>query len=256
MPWKDRMRWKWIGLLAACLSLAAAPAARAARILAEPLFCQFEDGYGVVAGEVAAASSVSKSGDHPQYIDVTSKVRSIVAQPTEGAPLVLRAGDPIKIRVSAGYACQVEDDPSDDFAAGRRYYLIVKHLHDNAYEHCDGASAMWRVERFTNSDRQFIDSVRQMAAVPGPRRLQRLIEVLGDPNASDRLRGQADAGLWPRLWLNRLSTVDREKTVKSLREIWKVPHSNLRFSLMYGFDRLLLVSDPSFGKSVDRADVW
>jgi hypothetical protein len=123
--------------LVAVLSISARVVS-AARGLPAPLLSQFEDGYGIVAAEVADAKPVPAEGQYYVMYDCTFKIHSVAAQPVKGDAFTLHSGDSVKIPLSAGYACQIEEDVKSALAKGNRYYLIIRKRSDGTFEHADG----------------------------------------------------------------------------------------------------------------------
>ena len=106
-----------------------APVAWAGRRLPDPVLSLFEQGYGIVVAEVADAKLVAADGDAPpayDCYDCTFKVHEIVAQPIKVEAFSFHRGDSIKIRIYAGYGCQIEGDPKTALDKGKLFYLTVR----------------------------------------------------------------------------------------------------------------------------------
>ncbi len=229
--------------------------ANAGRKLSGPLLSQFEEGYGIVAAEVADAKLVNAESEDPATYRCTFKVHEVVAQPLDGKVFTLHSGDSIELRLSAGYACQIEDDPKSALAKGRRYYLVIRKNGDGQFEHADGASALRGVEKFDDFDTRYYARIRGLAAKPNESKLMAWVEVVKDPTESDRLRSDALAGVFTWLW-PAVDAADSAQARVSLRKVWNDPQSRLSITLLEQLDYVLRVTDRAFEGSTDRRDVW
>jgi len=129
--------------------------AHAARIGPAPLLSQFEEGYGIVAAGVVDSKRVTPPDKYPALYDVVFKIHEVAAQPLQGEVFAFKPGDSITIRLSAGYACQIEWDVGSALTKGKCYYLILRQKKDGTFEHSNGASALRGVSKFEASETQY-----------------------------------------------------------------------------------------------------
>ncbi len=249
-----RVRTITLVLLVAILGVSAHPA-NAGRVGAAPLLSQFEMGYGVVAAQVVDAKRVTAEDEYPAIYDCSFKVYDVAAQPLTGEVFPLHSGDPLKIQLSAGYACQIEYDVESALAKGKRYYLIIRKGDDGKFEHAEGASALRAVEEFQDAENQYYVRVRGLAAEPEKARLMAWVKVVKNPTESERLRSDALSGIFMRLWPGTHAAGGMDAR-SSLRKVWSDPQSNLSFALTVQLDYVLRVTDRGFEDSADRRDVW
>ncbi len=230
--------------------------AEAGRMLPAPLLLQFEQGYGVVAAEVGDAKLATPAGKYPALYDVVFKVHEVAAQPLQGEDFALKPGDSITIRLSAGYACQIESNVASPLTKGKCYYLILHQNKNGKFEHTCGASALRAVSKFEASESRYYARVRALAAEPKDHRLTACLNVVKNPAESQRLRSDALVGVFPKLWLGAKASDNDGAARTSLRKIWNDPQANLSLTLLQHLDYVLQATTPGFDDSSDRRDVW
>ena len=229
----------------------------AGRFVPEPLLIQFESGYGIVAAQVVRTSKVSEGDKYPAFYDTTFKVVAVPAQPVEGDPFPLRAGDQITVRLSLGYACQIEEDADYSLAPGLKYFLALKHETAGTYKQVDGASSPRRVREFSKDELLSYAQARKLVAVPKPQRPGKWLDCIKDPTAPDMLRRQAVWGLKKYLWpVSKLDPAQAHRTFTVLNQTWNDPASNLSIDLLESLDYLLSSINRDFDKSPERASGW
>jgi hypothetical protein len=228
----------------------------AGRIGPAPLLSQFEEGYGSAAAEVVDAKLVTAPDKYPALYDVVFKIHEVAAQPLQGEVFALNQGDSITIRLSAGYACQVEWNVESALAKGKCYYLILRRKKDGTFEHADGASAVRTVARFEASETQYYARVRALAGEPKDRRLLAWVNVVTKPTESDRLRSDALAGVFRKLWTDAKAADGDGAARTLLRQFWNDPQANLSLALLEHLDYVLRGTTLGFEDSSDRRDVW
>ena len=229
--------------------------ADAGRMGPEPLLLQFEQGYGVVAAEVVDANRVTAAEKYPTLYDVAFRVHEVAAQPIQGKAFALKPGDSITIRLTAGYACQIEWDVASALTKGKCYYLILHQNKNRTFEHARGASALRAVSKFEASETQYYARVRALAAEPKDRRLMAWINVVKNPTESERLRSDALAGVFEKLWGHDAGDDDGAARTL-LRKIWNDDQANLSIALLGHLDYVLRGTTRGFEDSTDRRDVW
>src|SRR6202012_5426650 len=119
-----------------------------------------------VAAEVVDAKRVTPQGAYPAFHDVVFKVHDVAAQPLQREAFALKPGDSITIRLSAGYACQIEWDVGSELFKGKCFYLVLRQKKDGSFEHSEGASALKRVAKIEASETQHYARLRALAAEP------------------------------------------------------------------------------------------
>lgn len=226
----------------------------AARIEPPSLLFLFQNGYGVVAGEVAESRCVTAARAYPAIYQSTFQVREVVAQPATGGPFALRTGDRIALRLTSGYACQIEDGASLP-SKGKLYYLIIRPAADGGFEHVDGASAVRSVEKFDTGEDEYYRRVRSLAAEPEAKQLDAWLDVLQRRSEPDRIRAQALGGISSKLWPVATDPT-AAKARDSLLRIWQDPGCGLSLALRQQLDSVLQQTDRQFAGSAVRRDVW
>lgn len=228
--------------------------ARAARFAPRPLLAQLEAGYGVVAAVVVKTSRVSAEGKYPGFDDVVFKIHAVPAQPVDAPPFPLRPGDEFTVRLSVGYACQIEQQSLEP---GQKYFLILRHEKDGAYAHADGASAPRNVAAFTTADLELYAQARELVAIPKTQRSGKWLDCIKDAKAPEKLREEAIWGLQTYVWPgSKLDPAETQRTIAALRATWSDPSSHLSIDLLDALDYLLRSTGRDFDKSIDRANGW
>lgn len=225
----------------------------AGRFTPEPLIVQFQAGYGIIAADLDKAELLPSKDEYPREYACTFTVHRVVAQPIGNSkPFPVRVGDSVSLELDEGYACRVEEDPAVAFAHGAKYYLIVRHLKGNSYEHVDGASAVDRINDFTDKDEKFFATMRDLASLPPGKRVKGWLAVLKDPKADEKLRISVLMGLNSPIWRADAEAADAGT---ALRAIWNDPGSKLSIPLVERLDWVLQgVGD--FRSSDDRYKGW
>jgi hypothetical protein len=252
------------------IALLAAPKfAHAARIGAEPLLIQMDQGYGVIAAVITKTTAVPfKDGaKYPTYYDVQFKVHEIYAQPITGDRFAVKKDNVFDLRIPVGYACLVEDrwlGPSNDadredgpLAVGKKYILTLQYdPKEEVYQHAHGAGAARMVKEFTREEKTLIQSARELAATPLPDRLKKSRALVADSAADTNLRLEALAVLRWRIWHDRADVDERKDTARVLLSIWNDKNNEESDYFIDCLDFALRITEPSFEKSTEREDVW
>lgn len=238
--------------------LAALPSsvAYAARMGPAPLLSQFEEGYGIVAAAVVDAKRVTPPDKYPALYDVDLKIHEVAAQPLQGEVFKFNPGESITIRLTAGYACQIEWDVGSALTKGKCYYLVIRRKKDGTFEHAIGASALRGVSKFEASETQYYARVRALAGEPKDRRLTAWIDVVKKPTESERLRSDALAGVFTKLWPDAKAADGDGASRASLLKLWNDPQANLSLALLQQLDYALRATNREFEGSSDRREVW
>ena len=275
------MRLFLSAILPAALVAFSAAAAHAARVGPRPTLVLMDEGYGVLAAEVSRAEpSPEPRNAAEQYAitfrgsvwygdwnlfartfadeyDVTFRVRAVYAQPVAGGPFPVGPGDPIRVRLSAGYAAQVEWNLPHALAPGERFILTVKRVGGDRYKHADGASAAVGVEAFADADRDRYVGLRELAWVPLADRPARWVAVAADDANSDALRSDVLVALDAHEVRRALTPEQNAAATAGLRALWNDPRPAFSPDLLDTLDYVLRGTDhPAFVGSADRARVW
>jgi hypothetical protein len=230
--------------------------ASAGRIVPGPLLSQVEEGYGIAAARVVDAKRATPPDKYPTLYDVVFQIHEIAAQPLKGEAFAFNPGDSITIRLSAGYACQIESDVGLALIKGHCYYLIIRQKKDGTFEHADGASALRGASGFEPSETQYYARLRALAGEPKDRRLMKWIDIVAKPAESERVRSDVLAGVFKKLWPDA-KTADGDGAARTrLRQLWNDPQANLSLALLQQLDHVLRATDREFENSSDRREVW
>jgi hypothetical protein len=230
--------------------------ASAARFMPAPLLSQFEQGYGIVSAEVVDSKLTTPPKRYPALYDVVFKIHEVAAQPLQGEDFAFKSGDSITVRLSAGYACQIEDGVESVLAQGKCYYLILRRKKDGTFEHCDGASALRGVAKLDASETQYYARVRALAGEPKDRQLPAWVNVVTKPTESERLRSDALAGVFEKLWRGAEAADGDGASRALLRKLWNDPQANHSIALLMYLDYVLRATSGGFDDSADRREVW
>ncbi len=241
----------------ACLIFFAAAVhpALAARVGPGPVLAQLAEGFGVIAAEVVRANAATVRGRFVDSYDVTFSVKEVFAQPIAGDAFPLKPGDTIELRLSAGYAAQLEWDVPKMLEARQKFILTVKRGVGGRHEHVNGASAPVAVKDFTDENRARFARLRELALVPADARVAALIKVVAISSENEALRSDALAGLSDRSTLRE--TRGREDALLGMLKIWSDPACRLSPSLLNQLDYAIRATGGSaFEDSDDRARMW
>ena len=248
-------------ILSAC-----GPAARAARMVPDPILVQLEQGYGVVAAEVVKAERIGQEDRLPTRYAVTFAVTEVLADSQAG--LGLKGGDALAVELAVGYAAEVEDwgTPGEGggkdadraggpFATGAKFYLTIRKNETGRFEHARGASAARNVEQFDPNGTRLVGRLRQLADLPKERRAEAALKVVADPREAERLRMEAVAALNYWVGHSQAERVNREEILKRMEAIWNDPKAAMSTDLVMASDYLLRGNTTSWEKSDARRRV-
>ena len=247
-------RFRLMAFTLTAVLLGAAGPALSARFIPGPILLCLTNGYGVVSAEVTTARCTNGADQYPASYDVTFKVHEVLVQPLRSGGSALRSGDKVELQISAGYACQLEDDPKSALATGKAYYLVLKQNGDGSFVAEDGASAVQPVSGFDQATDKVFQRLGALAAVAEGTRMAEWIQVLKDPAESDRLRSEVLYAVREVAWRSHSEKSTEVHT--ALLAIWNDPKSNLSVQLMEGFDYALRLTGKSFDESPERRKVW
>jgi len=82
------------------------------------------------------------------------------------------------------------------------------------------------------------------------------INVVTKPTESERLRSDALAGVFTKLWPDAKAADGDGASRTLLRKLWNDPQANLSFALLQHLDYVLRATTPGFEDSSDRREVW